>query len=140
MTELSRSRRTSASPEKVWKIWSDTSTWGAWNPDVETASVEGPFVSGTPGRMRTKSGGAHDFILRDVEEERGFKLEMKPVPLTTFMFSCGISPAGGGATISQGISMRGALAPLFIRMAGPGIEKSFEPILEGLAREAEGGG
>jgi Polyketide cyclase / dehydrase and lipid transport len=36
MAEYGTSVETNASPEKVWKIWSDMSTWGAWNPNVST--------------------------------------------------------------------------------------------------------
>jgi hypothetical protein len=36
MAEYGTSVETAALPDKVWKIWSDMSTWGEWNPNVST--------------------------------------------------------------------------------------------------------
>ena len=47
--EYGTSVETSAAPEKVWRIWSDMSTWGEWNPNVETMDWSGGFVSGSGG-------------------------------------------------------------------------------------------
>ncbi len=32
MAEYGESVESTASPDRVWKVWSDTSTWGEWNP------------------------------------------------------------------------------------------------------------
>ena len=34
-----RSQETTASPQAVWTIWSDTSTWPEWNPDVQAMTL-----------------------------------------------------------------------------------------------------
>jgi hypothetical protein len=52
----SRSRETNVQPDQVWKIWSDTSTWAKWNPDVPSVSLDGPFASGTTARSPTLRG------------------------------------------------------------------------------------
>ena len=43
--EYGTSVETIASPEKVWRVWSDMSTWGEWNPNVSTMDWEGGFHS-----------------------------------------------------------------------------------------------
>jgi hypothetical protein len=43
-----------ASPEIVWGVLTDIAGWPGWNPDVRSASLEGPLASGT--RFRWKAG------------------------------------------------------------------------------------
>src|SRR5947209_5765390 len=83
-----RSREADAPAERVWRIWSDPSTWPSWNPDVVSISLDGPFAAGTTGKMTTKAGGTHTIRLAEVQEGRSFQLETAPVPLATFTFRC----------------------------------------------------
>jgi uncharacterized protein YndB with AHSA1/START domain len=138
MASHGRTLKASASPERVWQIWSDVSTWPHWNPDVLSVSIDGPFASGTHGRMTTKAGGTHDITLRDVDPGRSFELETSPIPLGRFHFACEVRPSGAHAsTISQSISIHGPLGPLYSAMMGPRIAQGFEPILSGLKSAAE---
>src|SRR5919201_6228105 len=123
-----RARQSTASPQQIWTLWSDTSTWPRWNPDVLSATLDGPFASGTTGTMRTKAGGQHRIRLTLVEPGRRFHLETAPAPLSTFTFECEVAPgANGGSRISQGVAMRGPLGWLFSAMMGERIADSFRP-------------
>jgi hypothetical protein len=137
MAAHGESLETQASPEKVWRIWSDTSTWPAWNPDVEAVSLDGPFATGTTGTMRTKSGGQHRIVIADVEPGRSFVLQSDGVPATRLLFRCEVAAAGAGSRISQSVALKGPLSFLFGPMIGPRIAGSFRPLLSGLAAAAE---
>ena len=140
MADNSRSRETSAAPDQVWRIWSDTKTWPGWNPDMASVDLDGPFASGTTGRMTTKSGGAHKIALQDVAEGRGFTLVSDGLPLTKLHFRCEIAPgASGGSRISQTVTFHGLLS-FMGGMALGRIVPGFDPILEGLATKAEATG
>ena len=132
-----RSRETQAPPEQVWKIWSDTSTWEKWNPDVLSVSLDGPFATGTTGEMRTRAGGMHRIRLEGVEPGRRFRLETAVLPASKFSFRCEIVPVAGGSRISQAIAIGGPLGPVFSVMMGDRIASSFVPLLDGLANYAE---
>jgi len=136
MATHERSRHTTAPAEGVWTIWSDTSTWPAWNPDVRAVSLAGPFRSGATGTMTTRAG-THDIRLENVVAGRSFDLVTSPAPASTFHFHCEVTPAQAGSRISQGVSMSGPLGPLFSVLMGGRIASTFEPILAGLAQEAE---
>jgi hypothetical protein len=73
--EYGTSVETTASPDQVWRIWSDMSTWGAWNPNVSTMDWKGGFVSGSTGVMNTRAGQHHKMQLVDVQPGRSFALE-----------------------------------------------------------------
>ena len=137
MATHERSRKTTATADRIWSIWSDVSTWPRWNPDVRTVSLDGPFATGTTGSMTT-GAGTHTIRLENVVQGRSFDLVTSPMPATTFRFHCEVTPDGQGSTISQGVTMSGMLGPIMSPMMGNRIAGSFEGILAGLAAEAEG--
>ena len=128
-----------ATPDTVWRIWSKPEAWPEWNPDVEWVKLDGPFAAGTTGRMKTKRGGEHAIRLEEISDGRAFQLESTALPGAKFHFRCEIVPSGSGSRISQSLTMRGPLAGLFSAIMGGKIAASFEPILRGLARQAEAG-
>src|SRR5260370_32620951 len=99
-----------ASPDKVWRVWSDMSTWGEWNPNVSTMDWQGGFVSGSTGVMNTKAGQHHQMRLVDVVPGRSFALETSAVPGTRFRFNCRIEP-GAKTKVSQTVEVGGPLGP-----------------------------
>ncbi len=137
MASHGRTLETSASPERVWRLWSDVRTWPEWNPDVLAVQIGGPFATGAAGTMTTKAGGTHAITLTDVQPGRSFRLETSPAPLSTFVFRCDVRPGASGSTIGQSVSMRGPLGGLFSALMGRGIAEGFEPILAGLKAAAE---
>jgi hypothetical protein len=129
---------TTASPQAAWKIWSDTSTWPEWNPDVQSMTLNGPFAPGTTGTMKTKQG-TRAIQLTEVVPGTSFRLETTVIPLTRFAFVCKVSPSSAGkTTLSQAIVVGGPLGGVVGGMMGKQIADTFPALLEGLARKAEG--
>jgi hypothetical protein len=137
MAEYGTSVETTASPDKVWKVWSDMSTWGEWNPNVSTMEWQGAFQSGTTGVMNTRAGQHHKMKLLDVVPQQGFALETSVVPLTTFRFNCRIGSAAGKTTVGQWVEVKGPLGPVLAGMMGPQVSKEFGTLLSNLAKKAE---
>ena len=135
--EYGTSVETPASPEQVWRIWSDMSTWGEWNPNVSTMDWSGGFVSGSTGVMNTRAGQHHKMQLVDVNPGRSFAILTAVVPGTRFRFNCRVEPAGGKTKVSQTVEVGGALGPLLGGMLGPQVSKDFGVLLQNLARKAE---
>ena len=137
MATQERAVETSASPEAVWKVWSDTSTWQEWNPDVQAMTLNGPFTAGTTGVMKTKQG-TRQVVLSQVVPGRSFRLETTVIPLTRFFFDCQVAAgAGGRSRVSQAITIGGPLGGLVGGMMGKQIADTFPALLQGLARKAE---
>lgn len=140
MAAHGRTLEANASPDRVWQIWSDVSTWPGWNPDVLSVSIDGPFAGGTTGSMTTRAGGTHAITLGSVQPGRSFRLETSPIPLGRFVFECEVRPSGSGSsTISQSVTIGGPLGSLYSAMMGRRIAEGFEPILGGLKAAAESG-
>src|SRR3989454_8208968 len=92
--EYGTSVETTASPDRVWRVWSDMSTWGEWNPNVSTMDWQGGFVSGSTGVMNTKAGQHHNMRLVDVQAGRGFPPLTSLVPGTRVWFNLPLEPGG----------------------------------------------
>src|SRR5712664_343827 len=137
MADYGESVETSATPAQVWKVWSDMSTWGDWNPNVSTMDWKGGFVSGSTGVMNTRAGQHHNMRLVDVVPGRTFALETSVVPGTKFRFNCRIEPAGGKTRISQTVEVGGLLGPVMGGMLGPQVSKEFGTLLANLGKKAE---
>ena len=135
--EYGTSVESAAAPEKVWRIWSDMSTWGEWNPNVATMEWQGGFASGTTGVMNTNAGQHHKMELVDVQPDRSFSLLTSVVPGTRFRFNCRITPAGGKTRIEQTVEVGGPLGPVLGGLLGPQVAKDFGTLLSNLARKAE---
>ncbi|HZT97385.1 MAG TPA: SRPBCC family protein [Chloroflexota bacterium] len=127
---------TKATPDRVWSIWSDTSTWPQWNPDVKAVSLDGPFQDGTKGTMTT-TRGTHKITLQNIENGKSFDIMTWPLPATRFRFHCEVEPSPEGSRISQGVAMFGWLGPMMSILTGRSTANGFVPVLAGLAKAAE---
>ena len=135
--EYGTSVESAASPDKVWQIWSDMSTWGDWNPNVSTMDWQGGFASGTTGVMNTRAGQHHKMQLVDVQPGHSFALLTSVVPGTRFRFNCRIEPAGAKTKVEQTVEVGGPLGLVMGGMLGPQVSKEFGTLLGNLARKAE---
>jgi uncharacterized protein YndB with AHSA1/START domain len=135
--EYGTSVETNASLDKVWRIWSDMSTWSEWNPNVSSMDWHGGFAEGTTGVMNTRSGMHHKMRLVEVSPGRSFALETSAVPGTLFRFNCRVEPEGRKTKVSQTIEVRGPLGPIMGGMLGPRVAKDFGTLLSSLAKKAE---
>ena len=54
-------------PAAIWSLWSDVPGWATWNPDVASASIDGPFGPGSAIAMTLESGDVIDLLLVDVQ-------------------------------------------------------------------------
>lgn len=131
------SRKTTASPDRIWLLWRDPGNWSTWNSGIRNAQVDGMVANGKTGKMTTDRGSVHDVTFHDVIEGRGFSMSMAGPPLTTFTFNCEIAPDGSGSTIAQSVAMSGPLGFLFGAMMGNEMAKHFVPVLDDLAHAAE---
>ena len=131
------SRSTTASPETVWRVWSDPNNWNRWNSGIRNAEIDGPIANGATGKMTTNRGSTHDVEFRDVTDGRGFSMSMAGAPATVFTFVCEIVPDGSGSTISQSIAITGPLTFLVGPLLGNEMAKHFVSVLDDLACAAE---
>jgi hypothetical protein len=131
------SAETTASPSRVWQVWSDVNHWPEWNPDMNESRLDGPLKLGATGMINTKSGGKHDVVVTHYEDGRSFELESTALPGTKMAIRATIAASGDGSRITQGFEPRGWLAPIVGPMMSGQILKTFSAVLNGLKEKVE---
>jgi hypothetical protein len=132
-----RSQITTASPESVWRVWADTTTWPKWNPEVRALEFHGFFDNGVKGTMVTRKR-AYSVVLTDVVQEASFTFVVSQAPFTTSYYHCAIRPLPDGTTrISESIALRGLLSAVIGPRLRGRIARGFVPALKALAARAE---
>lgn len=63
---------TDATPEAVWKLYSDVSTWAAWDDGAEYVQLDGPFVVGSKGVAKFNGQDPFAFALLEVVPNERF--------------------------------------------------------------------
>jgi uncharacterized protein YndB with AHSA1/START domain len=132
-----KARTTTASPERVWSVWSDPNNWSRWNSGIRACALSGPLADGATGTMETSRGSKHTVTFAGVEPPRRFTLSMSGPPGTTVTFICEVTPNGTGSTIAQSAASSGPTAFLFGPLIGPQMAPHFAPVLDDLAATSE---
>jgi uncharacterized protein YndB with AHSA1/START domain len=138
MWEYEYAVETTATPEALWRHWSDVAAWPRWNAGIEKIEIDGPFAVGTtftmtppgddpitmrltelaPGELFTDEMDAGDFVVTTVH-----RLEPLPSKRTRIVYQTRIT---GPAADRVGPEL------------GPAITADFPDVLAGLVKLVEG--
>ncbi|MFN8342977.1 MAG: SRPBCC family protein [Cyclobacteriaceae bacterium] len=58
--------------EQMWKLFADVNNWSAWDPGVESASIEGKFEKGNSFNFQPKGGPKLRIGIVEATENRSF--------------------------------------------------------------------
>ena len=137
MQEIDVSARSSASPEAVFALLADVSTWPRWAPFDASAVEEGDGV----GELRRFQRGRRTTRERVTALEPPRRLEyelVSGIPIRDYRAEVTLTPAAGGTEI-RWHSRFNAKIPGTGGLARRGLQRFIEQTAEGLAREAEKG-
>lgn len=71
MWEYENSIETGATPESIWRPWSDVENWGAWNGEIEKIEINSPFAAGSQILMTPPGDDPIPLVIAEaVENER----------------------------------------------------------------------
>lgn len=105
-------------PSVVDQIWSEVDRWPLWDPDTKQASLEGPFATGTRGRIVPSKGMGVAMVVTERTPGRSFTVEGH-IPLFTMHFEHRLTETTQGCEVVHRVWFTGALAFLF----GPGVAR-----------------
>jgi hypothetical protein len=72
MFNYQHSIETDATPEAIWKLYSDVSTWATWDDGAEYVRLDGPFAVGANGTVKFIGQDPLPFTLLDVVPNQSF--------------------------------------------------------------------
>jgi carbon monoxide dehydrogenase subunit G len=134
MWEFECSEESAASPEAVWALWSDPGRWAEFDPGIEWARLDGPFVAGAKVKLKPKGGPKATLEIVEAEPGRRF-VSLAKLPLAQMRFEQSVADAGDGRTrISAHIRVTGPLSFFFPRLFK--LAKTEPELVRNLARHA----
>jgi Polyketide cyclase / dehydrase and lipid transport len=124
---------TTASPETIWRLWSDVSNWSRWDTDLEEVTLDGEFTEGAKGALRPEGMESFPFTITRTEPGAGYSDET-PIGDAVLRFDHDLLTVEGERQVRQRVTMLGPSAnELFDRFA----DKIIMDIPGSLARFAE---
>lgn len=124
-----------ASPEVVWDVISNIEAWPSWNPDVKTATLEGPLAVGSVFRWRA-GGVSLISTLRTVDPPRELSWSGRAMGIRaihTFRFE----PSDGGTLARSEESWAGLVPTLLRGYSRRTLDRGIRNVLRLLKDEAE---
>jgi hypothetical protein len=128
------SHRSAASPAAVWRLYSDVSSWPAFDSEAERIELDGRFAAGAHGTMKLRGQEPFGFTLTEVEPERLFTDET-PVGDAVVRVRHVLTPVAGGVEITHAVRIDGP--PDFAEELGAMITADMPDTIARLARLAE---
>lgn len=59
--------RTTASPEVIWKIWTDVENWPTWDTELSAATLKGRFALHAQGTLKPQNGSTSSFEITQLD-------------------------------------------------------------------------
>jgi len=128
-----------ASPERVFALWADAAGWPRWDPDLEEATLEGPFADGSRGSLKPRGAPRTAIELNAVRPPHGFSAVAR-LPLCRMRFEHRLEPLmppAAGCRVTHAVRFEGPLAPIFRRLVGPTVKRGLPGTMAGLKAAAE---
>lgn len=122
-----------ATPEQLWKLFSDVEGWKKWNNGIERIELHGAFVEGTTFSMQPPGQEAFTSTLIAVRENEGFTDETT-IDGTRVAVHHRLVPLGANRTkVIYSTEITGPAAQDF----GPMVTGDFPDVLRALKELAE---
>ena len=136
-TRYTVSRRINASPEKVWALLTDASTYAAWNRAV--VSIEGTIATGNTVSLVSTANPKRTFKLHVAEMTAPNRMvwsDGMPLGLFSGVRTYLVEPREGVTHFEMTEEYTGLLSGLFTK-AIPDLTESFNLFADGLKTAAE---
>ncbi len=127
---------TSASPEAIWKQYTEVHSWHKWDGELSKCELLGAFGNGAKIKLSPKEGPGVTAKITDCVLNRAFTSTSGIPCLIKISFHHKIEPIRDGAKITHQIILEGCLARIFHTCIGPSIAKGLSKSLEELGKLA----
>jgi len=136
MWSMEISRKTAATKEQIWKLWSDVSNWNSWDSTVDYSKLYGDFAAGTKGVNKPIGAPKYEFVITNCKPFEFFT-NRSYLPFCKVDFTVILTETQNGLLITHKIVMTGFLTFLFSKIVGKQMSKGIPKGLEDLIKCAE---
>lgn len=128
----------SVPPKKIFEIYADVSNWKIWDPDTKASSIDGPFQTGSRGRITPAKGMAVPMNFISVVPDKSFTVESR-IPLFRMLFEHELNETAAGTEVVHRVTFSGALSFVLGPIVGNPLRTGLPVTLAALKRLAETG-
>lgn len=128
----------SVPPAKIFEIYEDVSNWNTWDPDTKESSIDGPFQTGSKGKITPPKGITVPMNFISVVPDKSFTVESR-IPFFRMIFEHELHATAAGTEVVHRVSFSGALSFLLGRIVGNPLRTGLPITLASLKRLAERG-
>ncbi len=129
--------RIDASSDAVFAVYSDVSNWASWDPETESASLDGPFAVGTSGKIKPEGEPEAAIVISELTPNRTFTVECR-IPLCKMEFIHELEAVNEQTNVTNKIVLTGLLSSIFGLLIGSKLRKGMQLSLQGLKAHMEG--
>ena len=132
-----QSIETTASPDAIWRLWSDVGGWPDWNADIEHIEISGPFAPGSTITMTPIGQDPIELRIAEAVEPDLFvdEAELADVVVRTIHRIDGLE--GDRVRVVYRMEISGPGADTLGPELGPKISADFPETLSARAEHAE---
>ena len=136
MWEYEHSIETDAAPAAIWRLWADVPGWGAWNAEIESVELSGPFAAGSRITMTPPGEDPIRLLVAEAVEGERFVDEARFGDLLLWTLHL-VEPVDGGRTrVTYRMEITGAGSDQAGPEIGPGITADWPDTMASLVRLA----
>jgi hypothetical protein len=128
---------TTATPERIWALWSDVTTWRQWDLGLGDANIQGPFQMGAKGQIIPKSGPPAAFTVTAFDPDKSYTFETGLPAARLVVTRSFVSVTPTRTVFRHDVSFKGLLGGFWANRFGPAFRQALPPTMPGLARLAE---
>jgi hypothetical protein len=134
--KFSHTVRTSASPEKVWAIWTDVEHWSKWDTELLDSWLESSFKLGAIGKLTPKKGRVSTFRISQLSPKTSYTFTVK-LPLCRLNVYRYLQIQSGYTEFTHEVSFQGLLAFVFGLLLGRKFQSVLPRVMENIKKVAE---
>jgi hypothetical protein len=128
--------KTSASPERIWAIWTDVEHWSEWDTELHNSALDGLFRLGAIGKLTPKTGRVSTFEISQFSLGKSYTFTVK-LPLCKLNVHRYLRSESDGVYFTHEVSFNGVLAIGFGLLLGRKFQAELPSVMENIKRIAE---
>lgn len=136
-THFSHTETTQASAEQIWHLWTEVSTWQAWDKGLQEASIASPFQTGSKGKLIPDKGPTSTFIITEFLMGESYTLKVK-LPFGGLFIKRSLAEQEGMTAFTHEVWFTGPLKGIFGATSGNRYRELLPQAMANLKSIAEG--
>jgi len=130
------SMKTSASPEKIWTIWTDVQNWKNWDIGLKDTFTENTFLLGSKGIITSLEGRKSKFKVVEFNEGISYTYKTR-LPLGSLYVRRYLTLENNETIYTHEVWFKGITKGIFAKTFGGKFRKMLPEVLQNIKQIAE---